>query len=134
MKWFVWLYPAWWRRRYGEEFLAVLEWQPLTPRIALDVLRGALDARLHPRPAPYARRMRTCSFCGKTQDAVRRLIAGPGVYICDECIVLCNRILEQEEVHGSATPAGPCRPRGRSRHRGWRRLVLNRRRIAHQPT
>ena len=31
-----------------------------------------------------------CSFCGKSQDQVRKLIAGPGVYICDECIDLCN--------------------------------------------
>ncbi|MBC7765047.1 MAG: ATP-dependent Clp protease ATP-binding subunit ClpX [Hyphomonadaceae bacterium] len=37
-----------------------------------------------------------CSFCGKTQEQVRRLIAGPGVYICDECIELCNDIIEQE--------------------------------------
>ena len=38
-----------------------------------------------------------CSFCGKTQDQVRRLIAGPGVYICDECVTLCREILEEEE-------------------------------------
>ena len=37
-----------------------------------------------------------CSFCGKTQNAVDRLIAGPGVYICDECIKACNSILEEE--------------------------------------
>lgn len=44
-----------------------------------------------------------CSFCGKTQDQVRRLVAGPGVYICDECIELCQEILEEEEdeVKGS---------------------------------
>lgn len=38
-----------------------------------------------------------CSFCGKTQDSVRRIVAGPGVYICDECINLCNGILEGED-------------------------------------
>ncbi len=39
-----------------------------------------------------------CSFCGKAQDQVRKLIAGPGVYICDECIDLCNEILDEELV------------------------------------
>ena len=39
-----------------------------------------------------------CSFCGKSQDQVRKLIAGPGVYICDECIDLCNEILDEELV------------------------------------
>ncbi len=37
-----------------------------------------------------------CSFCGKTQEQVRKLVAGPGVYICDECIELCNEIIEEE--------------------------------------
>ena len=45
-----------------------------------------------------------CSFCGKSQDQVRKLIAGPGVYICDECIDLCNEILDEEliDAQGSA--------------------------------
>ncbi len=38
-----------------------------------------------------------CSFCGKSQEEVRKLIAGPDVYICDECIALCNEILAEEE-------------------------------------
>src|SRR5690625_4949765 len=37
-----------------------------------------------------------CSFCGKSQKQVKKLIAGPGVYICDECIELCNEIIESE--------------------------------------
>ena len=37
-----------------------------------------------------------CSFCGKTQKQVKKLIAGPGVYICDECIDLCNDIIAEE--------------------------------------
>src|SRR5690625_3748762 len=37
-----------------------------------------------------------CSFCGKSQDQVRKLVAGPGVYICDECIDLCTDIVEEE--------------------------------------
>ncbi|MGA2392765.1 MAG: ClpX C4-type zinc finger protein, partial [Candidatus Lustribacter sp.] len=39
-----------------------------------------------------------CSFCGKSQEQVRKLIAGPGVYICDECIDLCNEIIDEELV------------------------------------
>ena len=37
-----------------------------------------------------------CSFCGKSQDEVRRVIAGPGVYICDECIELCQEIIDDD--------------------------------------
>jgi ATP-dependent Clp protease ATP-binding subunit ClpX len=44
-----------------------------------------------------------CSFCGKSQEQVRKLIAGPGVYICDECIDLCNEILDEELVEGQAS-------------------------------
>ncbi|MCL1853502.1 MAG: ATP-dependent Clp protease ATP-binding subunit ClpX [Peptococcaceae bacterium] len=43
-----------------------------------------------------------CSFCGKNQDEVKKLVAGPGVYICDECIELCNEIIE-EEINDSTT-------------------------------
>jgi ATP-dependent Clp protease ATP-binding subunit ClpX len=59
---------------------------------------------------PGSRRSRTqqysCSFCGKDQEQVRRLIAGPGsIYICDECVQLCHEILEEEAVHrGSGKP------------------------------
>ncbi|MFV0317131.1 MAG: ATP-dependent Clp protease ATP-binding subunit ClpX, partial [Microthrixaceae bacterium] len=42
-----------------------------------------------------------CSFCGKTQRQVKKLIAGPGVYICDECIELCNEIIEEELAESS---------------------------------
>ncbi len=45
-----------------------------------------------------------CSFCGKTQEEVRKLVAGPGVYICDECVDLCNDILTEELDESS--PAG----------------------------
>ena len=37
-----------------------------------------------------------CSFCGKSQDRVRKLVAGPGVFICDHCIHLCNEVLESD--------------------------------------
>ena len=52
-----------------------------------------------------------CSFCGKTQDQVKKLIAGPDVYICDECVELCNEILDEEffenkEKEGSSKEKG----------------------------
>ena len=40
---------------------------------------------------------KVCSFCGKNADIARRLIAGPGVYICDECVLVCKKILDEEE-------------------------------------
>ena len=39
----------------------------------------------------------TCSFCGKSHDEVNKIIAGPGVYICDECIQMCSEIIENEQ-------------------------------------
>ncbi|MFN5515373.1 MAG: ATP-dependent protease ATP-binding subunit ClpX [Cyanobacteriota bacterium] len=49
-----------------------------------------------------------CSFCGKSQEQVRKLIAGPGVYICDECVELCNEILDEELLDAPEPP--PQRP------------------------
>ena len=43
-----------------------------------------------------------CSFCGKSQHEVRKLIAGPSVFICDECIELCNDIIRDESVAETA--------------------------------
>ena len=40
----------------------------------------------------------TCSFCGKSQNDVRKLIAGPGVYVCNECIDICNEIINDDEA------------------------------------
>jgi ATP-dependent Clp protease ATP-binding subunit ClpX len=45
-----------------------------------------------------------CSFCGKSQKEVTKLIAGPAVYICDECIQLCSEIIEEESEQGGAQP------------------------------
>jgi len=44
-----------------------------------------------------------CSFCGKSQKQVKMLIAGPGVYICDECVDLCNEIIDPRYIRP------PCR-------------------------
>ncbi len=52
-----------------------------------------------------------CSFCGKSQEQVRKLIAGPGVYICDECVDLCNEILDEELFDSSASVPQPAAKR-----------------------
>ena len=39
-----------------------------------------------------------CSFCGKGEREIRKLVAGPGVYICDECVTLCQEIIEREQA------------------------------------
>ncbi|HAN46190.1 MAG TPA: ATP-dependent Clp protease ATP-binding subunit ClpX, partial [Cyanobacteria bacterium UBA8156] len=55
-------------------------------------------------PSKYDSHLK-CSFCGKSQDQVRKLIAGPGVYICDECVDLCNEILDEELFGAAPQPA-----------------------------
>jgi len=47
-----------------------------------------------------------CSFCGKSQKQVQQLIAGPGVYICDECVELCNEIIEERLAEAGETESG----------------------------
>ena len=58
-----------------------------------------------------------CSFCGKSHAEVRKLIAGPGVYICDNCITVCKSILDKELNRRCApaiAPPSACRSRPRS--------------------
>jgi len=52
-----------------------------------------------------------CSFCGKSQEQVRKLIAGPGVYVCDECVDLCNEILDEELFDSNSSVAAPAQRR-----------------------
>ena len=59
-------------------------------------------AGLLPRP----RELLSCSFCGKERKDVNRLVAGPDVYICDECVALCVEILETEEEPESSNDEG----------------------------
>ncbi len=47
-----------------------------------------------------------CSFCGKSQHEVRKLIAGPSVFICDECVDLCNDIIREEVQEAQAESSG----------------------------
>ena len=65
-----------------------------------------------------------CSFCGKSQKQVKKLIAGGGVYICDECIALCNEIIEEElAASEQTTDSGPKLPRPNfTRSSGWTSL------------
>ncbi len=69
------------------------------------------------------RRHTRCSFCGKNQSEVRRLVAGPGVYICNLCIELCNEVLKEDAAPGPSTHYksrfGP-----RSGWRGWFRNLF----------
>ena len=51
-------------------------------------------------------RLLYCSFCGKSQHEVRKLIAGPSVFICDECVDLCNDIIREEIQEKSSTSTG----------------------------
>ncbi|MDR0783285.1 MAG: ATP-dependent Clp protease ATP-binding subunit ClpX [Propionibacteriaceae bacterium] len=57
-----------------------------------------------------------CSFCGKSQKQVRKLIAGPGVYICDECIDLCNEIIDEELSGTTPTEAADALPKPEQIH------------------
>ncbi len=56
------------------------------------------------RPTDGTNDQLKCSFCGKSQRHVRKLVAGPGVYICDECIELCNDIVEDELAEETSSP------------------------------
>jgi ATP-dependent Clp protease ATP-binding subunit ClpX len=71
-----------------------------------------------------------CSFCGKSSEQVRKLIAGPGVYICDECVELCNEILDEELLNSSNDTAiqpplpseQPQKQPAHANHRTWNQV------------
>jgi DNA-binding CsgD family transcriptional regulator len=88
----------------GEVTRWVAEHTPSRPGIAglganLD-LEGYSGERQMPAddetPTEQRRRYTRCSFCGKGSDQVRKLVAGPGVFICDQCVRMCNEVLESE--------------------------------------
>jgi hypothetical protein len=64
-------------------------------------------------PSPEGRPPARCSFCGKFQDQVKKIIAGPGVFICDECVLLCIDIVspvrEEQERESDPRPDAPLR-------------------------
>ena len=65
---------------------------PITAGLADEATGGSIDVAKFGDGGELLK----CSFCGKSQKQVKKLIAGPGVYICDECIDLCNEIIEEE--------------------------------------
>ena len=69
------------------------------------------------------RRNTRCSFCGKSQDRVRKLIAGPGVFICDECVDLCNDVIREDDQRSAPGFVAPQGPRRRARF-GWFRSLF----------
>lgn len=60
--------------------------------------RHPLDTRKHPPGTMF------CSFCGKSQHDVRKLIAGPAVFVCNECVALCAKIIDETPDKDPATP------------------------------
>ena len=132
------LYPPRWRERYELEVRAVLEDHPVRLMTLVDLIVGAVDARLHPVYQSEERSMSKldrqgrrkytrCSFCGKGQDQVRKLVAGPGVYICNSCVELCNEVLAKEDGPRDQLPPDTCQtPRRESRLRpkNWLRNIF----------
>lgn len=131
------LYPLRWRERYGSEMAALLEEHRVGLRTLADLIAGAVDARFDPAgeceegsmsrsDRQERRRYTRCSFCGKGQDKVKKLVAGPGVYICNTCIELCNEVLAEDTYlsgGGSKTEGGGPGDRGVNsarRSRWWR--------------
>ncbi len=45
-----------------------------------------------------------CSFCGQSENEVKKLVAGPNVYICDQCVDICNRVMADAEVPSATAP------------------------------
>lgn len=68
------------------------------------------------------RRHTRCSFCGKDQSRGRKLVAGPGVYICDQCIELCNEVLKEDSA---PIPSTHWKSRRYGPPSGWRRWFRN---------
>jgi len=68
----------------------------------------------------WVQRTLYCSFCGKSQHDVEKLIAGPSVFICDECVKICNDVIAQEEARVAKDRSvgdAPVEPAGREPHR-----------------
>jgi ribosomal protein L37AE/L43A len=64
-----------------------------------------------------------CSFCGKRRDQVRRIVVGPHVFICDECVDLCNDIIREADQPSAPSPVASQSPQRRARF-GWFRNLF----------
>lgn len=131
------LYPRSWRDRYEAEVRALLDQHRVRMATLADLVAGAIDARLDPAYRSEEKHMPSssgprranlrCSFCGKGEDQVRKLVAGPGVFICDRCIALCNEVLATDD---QPRPDPPCQPDPRARRsrtltlRSWLRNLF----------
>src|SRR5690606_11336365 len=73
---------------------------PLPPHFRL--ASGLMDENMTKLSGSDSKSTLYCSFCGKSQHEVRKLIAGPTVFICDECVELCNDIIREETKGGIA--------------------------------
>ena len=73
----------------------------------LNQARGRTHTPMADKKGATGEKVLYCSFCGKSQHEVKKLIAGPSVFICDECIELCNDIIRDEVPADSATPKTP---------------------------
>ena len=142
------LYPRRWRERYGPEMAALLEEHRVRLVTIADLVAGAIEARFDPAyhseearmfksDRQGRRRYTRCSFCGKGQDQVKKLVAGPGVYICNSCIELCNEVLAEDArvrgggpkmedggPEGGAPKPPPLGRRWRIMPRGWFRTLF----------
>ena len=67
-----------------------------------------------------------CSFCGKNQNQVHKLIAGPSVYICDECVRLCDDIIKEEGIDSVAVAGSFTLPKPKEIHRILDEYVVGR--------
>ncbi len=70
-----------------------------------------------------------CSFCGKTKDQVRRLVAGPGVFICDECVALCNEVINETPPMPPVQGKSGQWVRAKRRQAGWFRRLFHMREL-----
>jgi hypothetical protein len=89
--------------------------------VSIAAVKRGLDCYIGPGKQRRRKRGKAdlaCSFCGKSQKQVKKLVAGPGVYICDECIGLCNEIV--------AVPRSPARQKHRRLGHRRRRATTGR--------
>ena len=74
------------------------------------ILGGSMELGVVLRSRFRRRAILRCSFCNKSQHDVRKLVAGPGVYICDECVDICVAVIREDRPDPDGHPAGPAAP------------------------
>jgi hypothetical protein len=79
----------------------VNSWLTVIPRLTVEEIMSEADS------SQASKRVYRCSFCGKSQEEVRILVAGPGVFICDECVELCRTIIDKKAATQEAPQEAP---------------------------